>query len=429
MPKLNHYDVVVVGGGTAGCAAAYTAGMLGLTTLLVEQKIHLGGAITSGLVIPAMQSSKNQINTDFYGAFISELQSLGGQVTYQDNPGWFNPELSKIALDRLMAKANVEVLFDTNIAGVNIINKHLEGVTLLSNMLSVYIAASNVVDATGNCEICAISNCNFLENFQSETQPVSLRFMMSGIDLKCFGKWLLDFDSNRNVTTVEHIDGQIHLSTACTWDSDSTKWALKPLFDDAVDNNILKDEDRSYFQVFSVPKMIDTLAFNCPRVHFDPEIDPLDNDSVSKALIKGRESIVRIAEFCKIYLPGFKNSYISNIADSLGVRVSRRIKGKYIYTVDDLKSGKKFANPVVIGNYPIDIHSSKKGKSQLEHTMQDYQLPIESLMSADFDNLFVAGRCLSADFSAQAALRIQPSCFSMGEGIAKHIASLHRDKK
>ena len=53
----------------------------------------------------------------------------------------------------------------------------------------------------------------------------------------------------------------------------------------------------------------------------------------------------------------------------------------------------------------------------------EYQLPIESLMSADIDNLYVVGRCISADFMAQAALRVQPSCFAMGVGLAKYLAS------
>ena len=84
---MTKYDVIVVGGGTAGCAAAYTAGMLGLKTLIIEKNIHLGGTITSGLVVPAMKSSENQINTDFYHDLINELRVIGGQVTYQNNPG------------------------------------------------------------------------------------------------------------------------------------------------------------------------------------------------------------------------------------------------------------------------------------------------------------------------------------------------------
>ena len=417
-----NYDVIIIGGGTAGCAAAFTAAKAGLKTLLVEKNIHLGGLITSGLVIPAMNSSQNQINTSFSEALIKELRSMKGQITYLTNPGWFNPELCKVALDRLMQKAKVDILFNTRVVGLNILNKRINGVTLSSNMLSVYICAKCIVDATGDCEIATLANCNFLQN-EKQFQPVSLRFMMGGVDLQTFSDWLLDFDKDRNVTTSQVVDGQIHLSTAYTWDK-HTNWALKPLFEDAVAKKILKNEDRNYFQIFTIPYMPDSLAFNCPRVYFANEIDPLDNLQVSKALIKGRESIIRLANFCKIYFPGFDNSYISNIADALGVRVSRRIRGKYIYTVDDLKSGKKFDNPVLISNYPIDVHSNKEGESLLEQTVQEYQLPIEALMSEDYDNLFVAGRCVSADFYAQAALRIQPSCFSMGEGVAKYIAIL-----
>lgn len=419
---LNNYDLIVVGGGTAGCAAAYNASKLGLKTLLVEKNIHLGGSITSGLVIPAMSTSQNQINNDFYNALISELNKMGGQVTYLKNPGWFNPELCKIALDRLMASANVEVLFDSSVISVNSINSEINGVIISSNLLSVYIGAKYIVDATGNCEVGKLAGCEFIEK-ENEYQPISLRFEMSGINLKAFSQWLLNFDNDRDVTSVEIINDQIHLSTAYTWDS-GKNWALAPLFDDAVESGVLENDDRNYFQVFTIPKMPASIAFNCPRMYSSAIISPFDTQEVSRLLMQGRESIIRIAEFCKIYFPGFDNSYISNIADAVGVRVSRRIKGKYVYTIDDLKTGKKFDNPVLVSDYPVDVHSNKKDESVLEHTTQEYQLPVESLISADFENLFVAGRCLSADFYAQAALRIQPSCFAMGEGIAKYIASL-----
>ena len=427
------YDLIVVGGGTAGCAAAYTAGKLGLKTLIIEKSIHLGGTITSGLVVPAMKSSKNQINTDFYNDLINELRAIGGQVTYQNNPGWFNPELMKIALDSLMAKANVDTYFDTHITAIELDNREIKNITISKEILSVYndkiqqskktlsepIETIYVVDATGNCEIGKFCNCKFLEK-KSENQPVSLRFMMSGIDLNVFSKWLLEYDKDRNVTTVEDIGGQIHLSTAYTWDMDRA-WALRPLFKDAEDKGILKPHDSNYFQVFTVAGMPDTIAFNCPRI-----IDynnTLAVKDTSKALILARKTILRLSEFCKTYFPGFENAYISNIADMLGVRTSRRIRGKYIYTMEDIVTGKKFENPVVVANYPIDVHSRKKNSSTLK-MVQDYEIPIECMMSNDIDNLFVAGRCISADFMAQGALRVQTSCFSMGEGVARYIAEL-----
>lgn len=427
------YDVVVVGGGTAGCAAAYIAGKSGLKTLLIEKNIHLGGTITSALVVPAMKSGEHQINTDFYKDLIAELHSMGGQVTYQDNPGWFNPELTKIALDTLMAKANVDVYFDTHIRDVIIDNREIKSIVISKEMLSVYndkvetgnkllsvsIDAKYVIDATGNCEIGKLCGCEFLEK-KYEEQPVSLRFMMGGVDVSVFAKWLKEFDKDRNVTTVEDINGFIHLSTAYTWDR-GKKWALAPLFDDAVAKGVLKDHDRNYFQIFTTAGMPSTIAFNCPRIIDYTET--LDVANMSKALQLARKNIFRLANFCKIYLPGFENAYISNIADMLGIRVSRRIKGKYIYTIDDVKTGKTFEHPVVVSNYPVDVHSGKKDCSSLD-MVKDYTLPIESLMSADIDNLFAAGRCISADFMAQGALRVQASCFSMGEGIAKYLAGL-----
>ena len=427
------YDVVVVGGGTAGCAAAYIAGKLGLKTLIIEKNIHLGGTITSGLVIPVMKSGNSQINTEFRDALIAECKALGGQTTYQNNPAWFNPEITKIALDNLMKRANVEVFFDTNILGIKIEKNHIKRIKITKEILSAYneeievsqkilsvsVGARYVIDATGDCVVGRICDCNFLDK-RDEYQPVTLRFMMGGIDIKKFAGWLEKFDEDRNVTTIENIDGYIHLSTAYTWDSDK-KWALEPLFKDAVKKGVLNRYDTNYFQIFTVPGMPDNIAFNCPRI-IDYK-NSLEVKNISKALLLARQNIYRYLQFCRIYFPGFENAYISNIADMLGVRVSRRIKGKYIYTIDDLRAGKKFENPVVVSNYPVDVHSHKRSTSKLE-MVNDYQLPIESLMSADIDNLFVAGRCLSADFLAQGALRVQGSCFSMGEGVAKYIAKL-----
>lgn len=417
-----NYDVIVVGGGTAGCACAYTLGKLGLKTLIIEKNSFLGGTMTSALVTPAMNTVSGD-NTDFYKDLTKRLAMVGGQATYSDgNPGWFNPELLKIVLDEMMSHAKVDVIFDSEIEDIICDKNHIKKVKINSEILSVYIETNYFVDSTGDCNFSKKLNCNFL-NKNDEFQPNNLRFIMSGINIKQFSDWIMEFDKDRNVTTSAVIDGQIHLSTAYTWDTDK-KWALRPFFEDAVKKKILKYKDTSYFQVFTIPGMYGALAFNTPRIVCTPEINPLDPIARSKALQSGRQSILRISNFCKTYLIGFENAYISSIANSLGVRVSRRIKGKYVYTIDDLRSGKEFENPCLTSNYPVDIHSNKKNSSVLEMQEKNYTLPLEALISADYDNLFVIGRCISADFQAQAALRIIPSCFSMGEGIAKYISRL-----
>lgn len=428
------YDIVIIGGGTAGCAAAYMSGKLGLKTLLIERNSYLGGAITSNLVIPVMKTGNNLLNTAFYKTLAMKLREVDGQVTYQDNIGWFNPELTKIVLDNMMSEANVDVRLNTEVTNVKITGKQIVKLninsTILSsynysihsdnnsmvfdNILSVCIEAKYIVDSTGNADFCKKINCQMLED-SNEFQPMSLRFLMSGVNVQFFGDWLTEIDRDRDVTTFEVINDVPHLSTAYTWD-DNKKWALAPIFDKAVEAGDLKDTDRNYFQIFTVAGMPNTIAFNCPRIV--ENLNPNMTQDTTKALIDGRASIYRIAEFCKKYIPGFEKAFISNISDEIGIRVSNRVKGKYVYTIDDLRSGKKFENPALISNYPVDVHAKDKNSSTLE-VDGEYQLPIESLMSADYDNLFVAGRCLSADYMAQGALRVQANCFAMGEAIAK----------
>lgn len=415
-------DLLVVGGGTAGVACAYTAAKCGLNVILLEKNSFLGGSITSSLVVPAMKTSKNAINMEFFNSLYNELKIVNGAITYGDNnKGWFNPELTKIILDKMLKDAGVDIILNCTIDKIaNMLSSYIvtiqdDNTFCLKKRLSSHIDARYIVDATGDAKICEKLNYKFLDMKNNLSQPVSLRFIMSGINSKVFSKWILELDKDRNTSTSYNIGGNIYSSTAYTWDTDK-EWALKPLFADAIKKGILKESDSNYFQIFSVAGAPDSFAFNCPRLL---EIDK----DLSELYIEGRQAILRISNFCIKYLRGFENAYISSISNSLGIRSNKRVKGKYVYTSNDLKSGKKFSSPVVISNYPVDIHSNKKNQSKLQKVEQEYQLPIESLIVDD--RLFVAGRCISADFEAIAALRIIPSCFSMGEGLAKYIAKIN----
>lgn len=420
---MPQYDLIVCGGGTAGVAAGYIGAKYGLKTLVVEKNIHLGGTITSALVIPSMKSNTQNINCEFYNDFIDELKKYEAQITYGDgNKGWFNPELSKIALESMMERVGCDILFNSEITNAVTENNHVKSICISSKTLSLYIDSLYFVDATGDGNFSSILKNKILEN-PRERQPMTLRFNVSGIDLDKFSKWLLELDEDRNVTTSYTIDNQIHLSTACTWDKDKN-WALRPLFEEAVREGDLKEEDTAYFQLFTIPGMPGTVSLNSPRILMGQDIDPLDPFMQSKALIIAKKQIWRLFCFMKKYFPGFEGSFISNIADMLGIRESRRVEGKKVYTKEDILSAKKYENPVLHADYPIDIHSYKKDSSSLVHTNVDYELPIECLMSEKYDNLYIAGRIVSADFSTQAALRIQSSCFSMGEAAAKNIVSL-----
>ena len=89
-------------------------------------------------------------------------------------------------------------------------------------------------------------------------------------------------------------------------------------------------------------------------------------------------------------------------------------------TIEDIITQKSFDNPALCSNYPVDIHSNKKNASVL-YKVCSYEFPLQSLQSKDFENLYAIGKIAGCDFKSHAALRVQSSCMSMGEAVAKDI--------
>ena len=465
MERINIYDVAIIGGGVSGCACAWNCARLGLNTVLIEKRSFLGGAISGGLVLPMMKTDDKEINIEFYRELISLAKVFNAQITYSDsNDGWVNPELIKIVLDEMLTNVGVKIYFNSDIYKIftdkkvsyidtninvdktyndNIINK----IKIKRNILSYYVdktcndnfmkfknenfgnfisKKSNIknklfknikarffVDASGDAIISELLNAR-MQHDNDLKQAETLRFIMTNIDSKRFSEWLLKKDPDRNTTNVTNTDGECYMTTAYTWDSNKN-WALKDIFLGAIENGDLKEEDTAYFQVFGIAKMPNSIAFNCPRIN--------QNLPYEQKLINGRKAIFRLANFCKKYFPGFEKSYISHIADELGVRVSNRPLSVYNYTVEDILKCRKFDNIALHSNYPIDIHSNKKDGYVLDKT-KGYDFPLESLISADYGNLFTIGKAIGADYKSQAALRVQKSCFSMGEAVSKYIKKL-----
>ncbi len=415
------YDLIVFGGGTSGIACAYIAAKKGLNTLLVEKTDVLGGAITQGLVIPSMKTDTQNINTEFFNDLKVFADKYNARTTYgDDNEAWFNPELLKIVLDDMLSSVKCTVLFSTEPIKVNF-DENLESFisTLNHKILSLYVESQYIVDATANGKIFQLLNLNF-QNSDENFQNPSLRFIMTNINLNAFSEWILALDDNRDVTTSYNINNSLHLSTAYTWDA-SKNWALEPIFKMAINNNDLQASDSAYFQLFTIPNMPNSIAFNCPRILLEDGENPNDPFVYSRCLKQGRERIYRLSNFLRKYFKGFENATISHISDILGVRESYRIKGKSTYTKEDILSADKPQNIALACSYPIDIHSNSSDSDKLEFTNHTYFLPIEALISEKYDNVYAVGRILSTDFEAQAALRTQQSCFSMGEAVAKDI--------
>ncbi len=422
MKEEDLYDVAIIGGGTSGCACAYNCAKLGLKTLLVEKNNFLGGLMTGGLVVPVMKSSTSDLNCDYYKKLVETAKKFNAQITYKDkNDGWFNPELMKIVLDEVLRDPKLDIIFETYVNKVVSDEGFIDSVILDNGFLSLPIKSKYYVDATGSADFSKKANCTFLQDNKTAQQN-SLRFILGNVDIEKFCKFITSIDDDENITNTYQDDtdtnNKLNFTTASTWDTNK-KWALDEYLKKGVQDGILKESDRSYFQLFSIAQGDGQVAFNCPRIN-----NFKDNFFLSSMeLLNARRAIFRLYNFVKKYFPGFENAILTNIATQTGIREQNRVKTKYIYSKDDLLSGKKFKTPVLSANYSIDIHSGEKNCSVLQKT-SSYELPIESLMSFEYNNLFVIGKIIGADFEAHSALRVQKSCMSMGEAVGKYISQI-----
>lgn len=420
--ELESCDVLIAGGGSAGVSAAVSAARAGAKTVLIEKNTFLGGMATGALVTPMMKNALDAKSILTKGLFLEVCERLlkaGGGATFKDgNPGWFNPEIYKWVLDEICMEAGVKLMFDNQIVSTEVKEKEIKKIFLINKGGCFSISAKEFIDCTGDGDLIFLSGTSYDSNKNNERQAMSLRFMMSGVELSVFANWLEENDKTGDSPVYRLDNDEILLSTAYTFEKD---WTLKPFFEKALKNNDLKKEDASYFQLFSVPGSSGLIAFNCPRITPDNKVlDPLNNEDTSWLLSHGRQMIKRTSNFCKKYLPGFKNSYVCQIAPYIGVRESRRLVGQYKLSGEDILSGKKFNDSIANSNWPIDIHPSKSNeKGQLRHPPKGdyYQIPLRSLLPKEDEvkNLIVAGRCLSATFEAQGSARIQANCWAMGE--------------
>ena len=414
------FDIIVIGGGTSGCAAAISAARNGASVMLIEELGYLGGAATSTYVTPMMKTilpDGTNLGGNLYLEVLKRLNDIGfAETNFDGNPGWFAPEMMKFILDDMVEEAKVKVLFHTQVFGAITNNNRIEAIKVLNKSGGIKYPAKFFIDATGDASIAAYCGVPFEMGYEGANQAMSHRFVMAGVDIEKFANWLESVDLDKNVSPIHRTHkGEILLTTAYT--SEDKPWALRPYFMDAIVNNVLKPQDASYFQIFTVPGQKGCIYFNCPRIYSKKPLSPLNAEDLTYAQLTGRKQIRRLVTFCKKYFPGFENAFIINIAANVGVRDSRRIKGKYTLTANDILSSKKFHNTIARSNYPIDIHTSSGTKGGLTPLKEGdyYDIPLECLETNEIDNLLVVGKAISAEFKAQASLRIQPTCWSIGE--------------
>ena len=430
LPVLFDADVCVVGGGSAGTAAAVSAARKGASTVLVEQGISLGGLQTLGCVFPCMPTYADGSDTPY----IIELnQRMEGQGVPPfpgfDTENWYGggrvqygPEYLSFVYDEMCEEAGVDVLYNATLVGAITEEGKIDACVVQTIEGLAKIRAKVFIDGTGDALLSRFAGVPVEKGSEKtgRNQPMSLRFEMGGIEVgkvyRFFVKEMKDDWMGPKAAGVCE-DALRHKKPAFL---EFAKWKkTEKFFQDGVARGELTQDDILYIQAFTIPSKPGVMSMNCPEM---PPLSFSSTDAVSKSksVTFGRKMAQRLAEFFVHNIPGFEKAYISREASLVGVRESWRIRGKYYMQADDYFKAHHFPDAVCRTAYPIDIHDVKLDLFEKLKKGQYYEIPYRALVTNEISNLLVAGRCASGSFAAQASFRIQPTCMSMGEaaGIA-----------
>ena len=404
-------DVVVVGGGPGGHSAAVAAARNGARTVLIERYGHLGGMATGGLVIQLLLMSDGSNEQQIAGLcqeWINRLEPLGG-VLYpkKEELGssdkaildrWkkvlftvvgnkvrltatVDPELLKCVLNDMVEEAEKLFLHSWGTRAIRE-NGTVKGVVFESKSGRQAVLAKVIIDSTGDGDIMATAGVEYEEGFDSKLRSANMalvwRFGNVDFDKFCEYQEANRTEYNELINELKKVNGGIHVIPIAT---------NRP----------------------------DVVWFN-NRVQGR---DPLNVEHLTSVEVNLRKTVRLTHDFFKRNIPGFEKSFIMDTASQVGVRGSRRMKGEYVYTLQDLQNGKVHADTIGVfpstRNAPDDLPPGEPARGYV---------PYRCLIPYDVDGLMVACRAFSSDMAANDTFNWIPHCIAYGEaaGTAAAIA-------
>ncbi len=418
IPLDDSWDVIVVGGGPAGCAAAAASAREGAKTLLLEATGALGGMGTLGLVpwFCGYHDGEKIIARGLAERVLHECRDNTPHLkeAMESNPlatPAIDPELLKRIYDNLTQEMGSKVLFHTQLCDVE---KRSDG------EVSTLIAASKLglqayrartyVDCTGDGDLAAWAGATYEKGGESgQMQPATLCFIIANVDENALaaGPRIHFFDP----------DSPIHRAIR------------SERYPDIID-----------LHTCNIKIGPGTFGFNTGHVY---GVDNTDPASVSGALVHGRLMAAQYRDAFAEYHPAFANSFLVATGSLLGARETRRIVGDYVLTIEDYLQCRSFKDEICRNAYGIDVHASKdealslagKTVDEVKTIIQQRTrhlpkggslgIPYRCLTPRGIDNVLVAGRCISTDRYVNGSVRIMACCLNTGEaaGIAAAIAA------
>ncbi|HLS85103.1 MAG TPA: FAD-dependent oxidoreductase [Burkholderiales bacterium] len=395
-PVLGEYEVVVLGGGPAGIAAAAAAGRAGCATILVERYGFLGGAGTAAGVTnfcglhANVHGEHRQVVHGVCDELLDRLQRLGGLAAPH---GIFNDRIRaqaydvsayKIAADDLLLGAEVKLLFHAVGAGASKTpTGELEALLVETKSGRGAILGKIFIDASGDGDLAAWAGVPFeIGDGRGNLLYPSTMYRMGGVDAaKAGNAW----HSIAELMEAAEREGRRFPRK-------------KPI-------------------VRPQPNGVEWRA-NLTQIR-NPDgsaVSGIDADQLSFGEVEGRRQVRDTFEFIRASAPGFERAYIAEIAPQIGIRETRRIVGEYVLTEDDVLDCADFDDTIGVNGWPVEAHLAGTVEFVFQRNPRGFnQLPYRMLLAPGAANLLVAGRCASMTHRAQSAARVSGACFAMGQ--------------
>ena len=395
VPVVRRSDLVVVGGGPAGIAAAVAGARSGLSVTLVERYAYLGGLASGGMVL-VLDDMCNGSEISVRGLcteMIERMERIGlcvvppEQDRRSDAELWrkwsrwgvfdfhshvkpqpicyaaaFDPDGYKRVANAMISEAKVDLRLHSWFSRAIVEDGNITGVVCETKAGRQAIMGKIVIDASGDLDVAASAGAPFNHG----SYIVTTVFRLGGIDVEAAERFEYE-----EPALYRKIDLQAKKIMGGSW----AKWWLKT----------------------PLPGIV---WCNCPHM---TGLDGIDVEDLTRADFEGRERIAGLVAFVRNKMPGFENAFVVDVAPQVGVRQTRLLDGAYVVSKDDVMDRRHFPDSVARG--------------------RDYYTPYRALLPRNVGQLLVAGRHYSATSAAQRSSREIPPCMAMGE--AAGIAAAH----
>lgn len=403
-------DVLVVGGGAAGVAAAIVATRQGAKVTLLERYGFCGGGAVAGLsgTICGMYAATDnraaaprQVVHGFLDEFVAALEHRGGLAEPVRYGKTFtrvhDPLVWREAADALLTEAGVRILYHTTVTEALVEGgERVEGVTAYTKEGAATVRAKVTVDASGDADVVAMAGLPSFVGQDGKVQNPTMIFRLMGVDTERFLAAYGD-----DTIMGEEISALIR-------EKDSGNEYRLP---------------RAKIWLFPTTRPGELLC-NCTRVigADGRELNPLFASDFTEAEIEGRLQMREYARFFRAHIAGCENSFVNDTGVQVGVRQTRQAKGISLLRNVDILAAAKFRDGIARSPWPIELHSG--AKPRVEWLLDDvYEIPYGCFVPERGEGLLTAGRCLSAEHEAVASARVTAQCFSYGHAIG-HAAAL-----